>query len=886
MSGNKPTVLHIGDPIKHNPKIYERFSSEFNVIRPSAAERQRPAFIQALKERRWGDFHAIFRPFWNTGGEMGQWDEELISLLPETVKIFASAGAGYDWAQTDVLAKYGIVYCNGARASSEAVADTAIFHILSVFRNFTWSHLAARSGDPDQWTEAHKYATMTAFNPKGRSLGIIGLGNIGYRIAEKAYLGFGMDIYYNDIARKSTDQEKAVGATFFENLDEMLAASDCVVLATPFFGTQLINSERLTKFKKGSRFVNIARGTLVDEDALASALESGHIFAAGLDVHAHEPHVHPGLIKMRNVTLTSHNAGGALDTNIGFESLAMENIEEYLLRGKALTPVRCNEQRPRCSHCERLNLQCNWKASLGQPTRNAGGTAGGSTEAAHESTDQRLPGHQPVSQLFDYASFMWDDSIAASFPEPSFSGLEEPDFRTFSPHLPTRKPFNFERESHGCSFSPSTGNLLPIFPGENASPSTSAERMEEDHLIIYFLQAVVPPILEPIETGPRWALMRSLFASMATASSMVRCAIKAFSALQSKTADYRPFYEKTHEDLATFFDAAEAGPEKIEGQFQYMLAAMFLVTYIDLVIGQVNDAHVNLKKTYLVIQKVDKGKFSSTEKRLISWVRLIDARAVSAGGEGLFLSDDGDDSVYYPNNGQPSPATNNEAGANYDAEIEEILFDVIYQPGIVFFQKVQSFMGRISKIDIWHRSRGTVKDETEVMSIAAGISDDLKSLYDQRPALMDHAVAGRLSSKHLAESLVPVITRSFRTYLANYYASFIHLHRVAYKHLPRTSEVDHALSMIKHLVKLMSQSQEALPVNIIWPLLMLGSEEENIEDRQWILEIIRGLEHVATNASITSDVLEEVQRRQDQAKERTDIRQVMQDTHNSSFAIV
>lgn len=215
----------------------------------------------------------------------------------------------------------------------------AIFHILSVFRNLTWSHLAARSCDPAQWTEAHKHATMTSFNPRGRSLGIIGLGNIGYTIAEKAYRGFGMKIFYHDIARKSTDQESAVDATFFENLDEMLGASDCVLLATPFSGTQLITAERLTKFKKGSRFVNIARGTLVDEDALVDALKSGHVFAAGLDVHAHEPHVHPELAKMRNATLTSHNAGGALDTNIGFERLAMENIEGLLLKGEALTPV-------------------------------------------------------------------------------------------------------------------------------------------------------------------------------------------------------------------------------------------------------------------------------------------------------------------------------------------------------------------------------------------------------------------------------------------------------------------------------------------------------------------------------------------------------------------
>ena len=103
----KPRVLHIGDPIKYNHDVYARFASQFDIIRPSTEERARDAFKQALQERRWGDFDAIFRPFWNTGGEMGRWDEELISLLPSSVKIVASAGAGYDWADVDVFAKYG-----------------------------------------------------------------------------------------------------------------------------------------------------------------------------------------------------------------------------------------------------------------------------------------------------------------------------------------------------------------------------------------------------------------------------------------------------------------------------------------------------------------------------------------------------------------------------------------------------------------------------------------------------------------------------------------------------------------------------------------------------------------------------------------------------------
>lgn len=107
----KPVVLHLGDPVRYNPSIYERFASQFIIIRPSAEERQRDAFMAALKERRWGDFDAVFRPFWNTGGEMGRWNRELIALLPATVKVFASAGAGFDWADVDVLAEHGLFVC-------------------------------------------------------------------------------------------------------------------------------------------------------------------------------------------------------------------------------------------------------------------------------------------------------------------------------------------------------------------------------------------------------------------------------------------------------------------------------------------------------------------------------------------------------------------------------------------------------------------------------------------------------------------------------------------------------------------------------------------------------------------------------------------------------
>ncbi|EAW11759.1 D-mandelate dehydrogenase-like dehydrogenase [Aspergillus clavatus NRRL 1] len=339
-------VLHLGDDIKYNHDVYQRFASEFDIIQPTAAERERGEFMRALKDGRWGNFHAIFRPFWNTGGEMGRWDAELIPLLPASVRIMASAGAGYDWADVDVFAQHGIVYCNGAAASSESVADMALFLILAVFRNLAWSHQAAHSLSPQRFLDAHQNSPLTALNPRGRTLGIIGLGQIGYTIAKKAHAAFGMKIAYNDLFRKSPELERAVDAQFVADLDDLLGQADCVIVATPFAGKTLVDAERLRRFKRGARFINIARGSLVDEEALLQALDNGQILAAGLDVHASEPYVHPRLATHSRVMMMSHNAGGTVDTHVGFERLAMENIEGFLLRGKALTPVNLHLTKP------------------------------------------------------------------------------------------------------------------------------------------------------------------------------------------------------------------------------------------------------------------------------------------------------------------------------------------------------------------------------------------------------------------------------------------------------------------------------------------------------------------------------------------------------------
>lgn len=333
----KPILLHLGDDIKWNHDLYATLSSKFTIVRSHSMPRDE--FKAALQSNKFGPFTAMYRPFWNTGGEMGNWDAELISLLPPTCKIFASAGAGFDWVDTTLLAARSIIYCNAAAACTESVADAAIWLILSTYRLFSWSSTAARSGSPTQFTDANRNIAAITHNPTNSILGIIGLGKIGYRIAEKASTSFGMRIHYHDIRRLSPEMESAISATFHPSLSTLLSTSDCILVATPFGGTKILSAASIAAMKPGSRLVNIARGKLIDEDALVSALKSGHLSAVGLDVHYDEPIVNAELRGMRNAELLSHTAGASVESHVGFERLGMENVLSWVESGRAVTGV-------------------------------------------------------------------------------------------------------------------------------------------------------------------------------------------------------------------------------------------------------------------------------------------------------------------------------------------------------------------------------------------------------------------------------------------------------------------------------------------------------------------------------------------------------------------
>ncbi|KAK1091035.1 hypothetical protein LTR48_007124, partial [Friedmanniomyces endolithicus] len=315
----------------------------------------------------------------------------------------------------------------------------------------------------------------------------------------------------------------------------------------------------------------------------------------------------------------------------------------------------------------------------------------------------------------------------------------------------------------------------------------------------------------------------------------------AFSALEydvpgdSNHSEHRKLYDKAARQYAAHAGDASRISAVPTGHLAHGLATAFFLAYSDLVTNRVRDAQGVLKEAARMLGQHRDQPLSTVERRLVAWIRLVDGRASSAGADGSFLAET-DKTIHSPSIAEkPSfdePSSDPSPGGSI---VEDVLFDVLYAPGLAFYQRVQSIMARVSNIDPWHRARGTVSDETEVMAVAANITKDLRTLEAQRPTLMDHAVTGALTERHIAVDIATAITRSYRVYWANYQAGHIHLHRVAYKHLPPTIEVIDARATIKRTARLLEQTGEQLPVNFIWPLLMASCEEEDLAERAWMI---------------------------------------------------
>ncbi|MET0289496.1 MAG: D-glycerate dehydrogenase [Pseudoxanthomonas sp.] len=239
------------------------------------------------------------------------------------LRAIANVGVGYNNLDIDALSKACIVATNTPDVLTETTADLGFSLLMAAARRITESERWLRAGHWGQWS----FKNMLGADLHGSTLGILGMGRIGQGIARRGALGFGMKVLYHNRSRLPAETEREVRAEYVE-LDTLLSQVDHLVLVLPYTPAShhIIDAAALAKMKPTATLVNIARGGIVDEVALADALAHGRLAAAGLDVYEGEPIVRPELLALDNIVLTPHIGSASLATRRAMVQLATDNL--------------------------------------------------------------------------------------------------------------------------------------------------------------------------------------------------------------------------------------------------------------------------------------------------------------------------------------------------------------------------------------------------------------------------------------------------------------------------------------------------------------------------------------------------------------------------------
>jgi len=262
-------------------------------------------------------------------------DGPLLNACPG-LKIVANMAVGYNNFDVDAMTQARVLATNTPDVLTETTADFGFALLMATARRVTESEHYLRAG---QWTK-WSYDMFAGAEVHGSTVGIIGMGRIGQGIARRAAHGFGMQVLYHNRSRLAPEMEAACKARYVDK-GTLLRESDHVVLVVPYSAQShhTIGANELALMKPTATLVNIARGGIVDDAALAQALKARRIAAAGLDVFEGEPQVHPNLLTVPNVVLTPHIASATVKTRMAMAQLAADNLMDYLLRGQTRTPV-------------------------------------------------------------------------------------------------------------------------------------------------------------------------------------------------------------------------------------------------------------------------------------------------------------------------------------------------------------------------------------------------------------------------------------------------------------------------------------------------------------------------------------------------------------------
>ena len=262
-------------------------------------------------------------------------DAEGLAACPQ-LKIVANMAGGYNNFDVPAMTAAGVLATNAPDVLTETTADFGFALLMATARRVTESEHFLRAGLWTQWS----YDMFAGAEVHGSTLGILGMGRIGQGIARRGALGFGMSVLYHNRSRLSPELEAECKARYVGK-DELLRSADHLVLVLPYSAAShhAIGAAELALMKPTATLVNIARGGIVDDAALAVALREQRIAAAGLDVFEGEPAVHPDLLTVPNVVLTPHIASATVATRKAMAALAADNLIGYLTNGKPLTPL-------------------------------------------------------------------------------------------------------------------------------------------------------------------------------------------------------------------------------------------------------------------------------------------------------------------------------------------------------------------------------------------------------------------------------------------------------------------------------------------------------------------------------------------------------------------
>ncbi len=234
--------------------------------------------------------------------------------------VLANFGVGYNHIDVAAARAAGVAVSNTPDAVTDATADIGMTLILSTCRRAGEGERLVRAGKWTGWQPTQMLGTHVT----GKTVGIVGMGRIGQAVARRCHYGFNMPVLYFNRSPKTVD----LPATQVDGLHDLMAQADIVVVTVPGGGsnTHLIDAAAIAAMKPSGIFVNIARGDVVDEEALIAALQNGQIAGAGLDVFAKEPFVPETLRALENVVILPHLGTAALEVREAMGQMALDNI--------------------------------------------------------------------------------------------------------------------------------------------------------------------------------------------------------------------------------------------------------------------------------------------------------------------------------------------------------------------------------------------------------------------------------------------------------------------------------------------------------------------------------------------------------------------------------